>query len=182
MQPILRRIFSIFILLLGLVWIWFSRVKPGDDAIILLSAPQVGFNAPDFSLKTMTGETIGISDFSGQPVIINFWASWCPPCRAEMPAFQAVYDEYKDRVSILAINASDLDTLIAAQSLVSQFALTFPILLDSTGSVQQQYEITSLPTTFFVGSDGKIFQIEIGGPLTEAGLRTRIDKMFEAIP
>lgn len=145
-------------------------------------APNIGFQAPPFTLETMSGETVTLGDYAGTPIIINFWASWCPPCRAEMPALQSVYDEYQGKISILAINASNQDKLSSARGIQAEFSLTFPILMDFTGATQEDYAISSLPTTFFIDPDGIIDKVQIGGPLTEASLRLWIEQMLEGLP
>ena len=181
MQLVPRRIIFLFIVIFGLFWILFSR-SASKQPPIPTYASAVGFHAPAFSLETMTGETISLTDYSGTPVILNFWASWCPPCRAEMPALQAVYADYQSKVGILAINASNQDSLPGAREIQSTFLLTFPILMDYSGSIQEIYSISSLPTTFFIDSEGIIDRIEIGGPLTESTLRIWIEKILEDKP
>ena len=182
MQPIPRRILPVFLLLLGLAWAWFSRPDPSSVTGGMIPAPQAGFLAPDLTLETTAGETINLAALRGQPVIVNFWASWCPPCRAEMPALQAVYDDYQDRVVILAVNATNQDTLPDALAFQAGSGLTFPILLDTDGTAQRAYAITSLPTTYFIDAGGIISELVIGGPMTEAGLRARIESLLEENP
>lgn len=181
MQLIPRRILFFLIIILGLAWLFitrsFSITTPGFTI-----APYVGFSTPPISLKTMTGETIELDDFPETLIILNFWASWCPPCRAEMPALQAVYDEYQGTVEILAINASNQDSLDSVRRMQDEFGLTFPILMDSSGIAQIEYAINSLPTTYFIGYDGIIKKVEIGGPLTEASLRVWIEQMLKEKP
>jgi cytochrome c biogenesis protein CcmG/thiol:disulfide interchange protein DsbE len=181
MQPIPRRLLSVLIILLGFLWLLFSK----SEAMVstgLTFAPNVGFHAPLFSLEVMTGETVSLADYAGTPTILNFWASWCPPCRAEMPALQSVYDQYQGSISILAINAANQDTLVSATGIQTEFGLAFPILMDFTGTTQEDYAISSLPTTFFIGSDGVINKVQIGGPLTEANLRIWIEQMLKGLP
>lgn len=182
MQPIPRRILLVGILLLGLAWTWFNRADPGQVTGDLVPAPQAGFLAPDFTLETITGETFSLVALHGQPVIVNFWASWCPPCRTEMPALQAVYNDYKSQVAILAVNAASQDTLSDALAFQAETGLILPILLDTDGTSQRLYTVTSLPTTFFIGADGIISEVVIGGPMSEAGLRARIESLLEETP
>ncbi|HNQ96323.1 MAG TPA: TlpA disulfide reductase family protein, partial [Anaerolineales bacterium] len=110
MLTIQRRLAYAFILLLGLAWIFLSADKNAASFAGTTAAPHQGFLAPDFSLPTTDGETIRLSDLRGQAVLINLWATWCPPCRAEMPAIEKIYNEYKDRgFIVLAIDMTYQD-------------------------------------------------------------------------
>jgi cytochrome c biogenesis protein CcmG, thiol:disulfide interchange protein DsbE len=182
MQPLIRRIFSIIVLALSLGWIIISRAAPGSLTGGFIPAPQTGFLAPAFTLDTAGKEPIALADLRGRPVLLNFWASWCPPCRSEMPAIQIIYNDYLDVITVLAVNTTYQDTMSNALAFISEHNLAFPILLDVDGSVSRLYAISSLPTTFFIGADGIIQDIVIGGPMTEAGLRARIESLLEATP
>ena len=154
---------SLGILLLGAAWIWASAVPAGSQNG-RLPAPQAGFQAPDFRLPTPSGETISLADLRGQPVLINLWASWCPPCREEMPAIQRVYQDYQSRgFVVLAVNATSQDSLPSALEFVSDLGLTFPILLDSDSVVSEDlYQVLGLPTSVLIGRDGTVRAIRIG--------------------
>ncbi|MFU0789585.1 redoxin domain-containing protein [Virgibacillus proomii] len=116
---------------------------------------EVGNTAPDFKLPTLEGETIQLSDLRGERVMINFWATWCPPCRAEMPDMQK-FHENKD-VNILAVNLTETEgSLINIQNFVNDYDLTFPILKDENTEVANTYQIQPIPTTFMVDSKGVI--------------------------
>ena len=118
--------------------------------------PNSGDLAPDFTLKTLDGEPVSLSDLRGQPVLINFWATWCGPCRIEMPLIEEMYQKYKDEgFVVLAVDIEESITVV--QSFVNSMGLTFPILLDYKGEVSNgPYRIRALPTSYFVGRDGKI--------------------------
>jgi peroxiredoxin len=171
---------TIIILLLGLLWIGFTSeylVTPTDGRI---TAPQNGFQAPDFSLETLSGEAYTFSQHRGQIFLINFWTSWCPPCRYEMPAMQRVYDKYKDQdLVILGINTTSQDSPVNAAEFVSNNGVTFPVLLDFDGLVTQRYLIRSFPTSFFIDRDGIIRDTVIGGPMAEALIESRIIEIME---
>ncbi|MEE8356073.1 MAG: TlpA disulfide reductase family protein [Anaerolineales bacterium] len=178
-----QRIFYIFILLVGGSWIWISRVPSALTSSDRIAAPQESFSAPDFRLATLGGDEITLSDLLGYPVIINFWASWCPPCRAEMPAFQQVYEEYQDRgLIIAAVNATNQDSRSDAVDFAATNYLTFPILLDISGSASRSYNLHSLPTTVFVDREGVIQKIIIGGPIPVPLIRVEIEKLFQDNP
>lgn len=178
------RILSAGILLLGALWILASAgVNSSAPVGAPGSGPEVGLTAPDFTLELMSGGQVSLSSLRGNAVVINFWASWCGPCRAEMPAIENIYNEYKQQgLVVLAVNATIQDSLIEAQAFVTQYGLTFPILLDSDGTVSNAYRLSGLPTTYFIGRDGVIKKINIGGPLTEAQLRIEIENLLNGAP
>ncbi len=181
-QPGKRRLFYGFALLLGLFWIWYSAAPQNTTTAGKIPAPQAGFLAPDFTLTSLDGETITLSDLRGQVVVLNFWASWCPPCKAEMPAMQHTYQDFKDQgLVVLAVNSTAQDTLTAAQDFISQNGLTFPVPLDQSGEITRLYRVQSLPTSFFIGADGVIREVVIGGPMAEALLRSRVEKLLTEV-
>jgi peroxiredoxin len=120
---------------------------------------EVGNTPPDFKLNTLSGETVKLSDYKGKKVMLNFWATWCPPCKAEMPEMQKFYETNKDKVEILAVN---IDTQNDVKGFVENAGLTFPILLDEKNEVNKDYQIVSIPTTFFINEKGVITQKFIG--------------------
>jgi peroxiredoxin len=166
------------VLLAGALWIWISR-PAADGANGELSAPRPGFLAPDFSLQNAEGQTVTLSELRGQPVVINFWASWCPPCRAEMPALERI-DQETPGLALLAVNATSQDSREQALAFMDENGLGLPVLFDRDGEVARRYEVRSLPTTFFIDATGVIQEVVIGGPLAEALLRLRIERLFEA--
>ena len=180
MQPIQRRTLYIFILVISLGWIFASADRAGTSTAGEIPAPREGFLAPDFTLQTLEGETVTLSNLQGQPVLVNLWATWCPPCRAGMPAMQKMYEEYKDQgFTILAVNMTYQDTTSAIEPFVQDHGLTFPILIEPKGHVGAQYQLRSLPSSFFIGRDGIIQEVVIGAPMAEALLRTRIEAILE---
>lgn len=173
-----RIIFYILILIAGASWIILSAdtgAANGDTP-----APQEGFAAPDFTLKTASGDSYTLSEFKGQAVLVNIWATWCPPCKAEMPAIQKMYDEYKDKgFTVLGVNSTSEDNPLAIAPFTQQYSLTFPILLDETGDVAASYQIRSLPSSYFINRFGIITAVVIGGPMSDALLRTRIEEALK---
>lgn len=122
---------------------------------------QKGRPLSDFSLTDLNGETVRLSDFQGQVVLVNAWATWCPPCVAEMPDLQAYYQAHQDEnFVILGINAGD--TFRAAFEFASQKGITFPILLDPEVSLLTNLGIHSFPTSILVGADGVVKNIHVG--------------------
>lgn len=135
---------------------------PNYDEVIR-AMPRVGSPAPDFSLRTLDGVTVTLRALQGRPVLINFWASWCLPCREEAPELQRLYEEYQDRgLVILGVNVTQQDTLVDARAYVSEFKITFPIPLDENGEAMRAFRVPGLPTSFFVDRLGIIRNVVIG--------------------
>lgn len=128
---------------------------------------EEGEFAPDFSLQTLGGETVKLSDYQGKKVLLNFWATWCGPCRQEMPAMQDFYDEYSDEIEILAVNVTSSEkTVDDVQDFIDEFDFTYPTLLDTDTGVSEVYKAVGLPTTYFIGTDGSIQAPRKVGPMT----------------
>ncbi len=171
-------LFSILILALGVLWIWASRTSNTTQAANI-TAPQQGFLAPNLSLETLDGKKVALSDFKGKVVLVNFWASWCPPCKAEMQAIQNTYQAYQAQgLVVLAVNATFEDSTDSARSFASAADLTFPVLTDPNGDASRLYHIDALPTSFFVDRQGKIQRVVVGGPMPEALLRSQVEQML----
>jgi peroxiredoxin len=120
---------------------------------------KIGAKAPDFELKTLTGETIKLSDLKGKKVMLNFWATWCPPCKAEMPAMEKFHKEAGDEIVILAVN---IDPHLEVKAFVDENEITFPIPLDEEDTINELYQVLSIPTTYFIDSNGNIGNKYIG--------------------
>ena len=119
---------------------------------------QPDYTAPDFSVEDINGNTVRLSDFLGQPVVLNFWASWCGPCKSEMPAFQALYDQYGDSVAFLMVNLTDggQETRDTAKSFLAQSGYTFPVYLDTAYEAAIAYGVSAIPVTYFINSEGQL--------------------------
>lgn len=123
--------------------------------------------APDFTLETLDGEKLALSDFRGQKVLLNFWATWCPPCKAEMPHMQSFYEKNIDKnIAVIAVNLTSGDNRNKLAPFIDEYGLTFPILLDVTGDIGKQYESFTIPTSYFIDEQGAIVQ-KIVGPMDE---------------
>jgi peroxiredoxin len=134
--------------------------------------PLVGQPAPDFALRRADGTLVKLSDLKGKVVFVNFWASWCVPCRKELPDIQKVYDEKMAQgLEVLAINYQD-DTETAT-SFFEGRSITLPLLLDHSGKVYDQYRLQGLPDSFFVDREGNIAAFQFGY-LTESKMRERL--------
>ncbi|WP_210471792.1 peroxiredoxin [Sporosarcina sp. 6E9] len=139
-----------------------------DENINTESGLEKNEQAPDFKLTTLTGETVSLSDYKGKTVILNFWASWCPPCRVEMPYMENYYGENKDsgNVEILAINMTKTergggDKVEKVEGFVDDLNLTFPVLLDEDGEVMKLYQVMAYPTTYMINPEGIITEVVI---------------------
>lgn len=162
---------------LALVWIVYtSLLFPLPAAQGTISAPREGFQAPDFTLSALDGSSITLSDMAGKVVFINFWATWCPPCEAEMPAIQSLH-ESSPEVIILAVNATNQDSLEEVRRFVTERQLTFPILLDQDGQVGRLYETNALPSSFFIDKKGVIRKVVYGGPIAKSLLIAETSKL-----
>lgn len=128
-----------------------------------------GETAPDFELTTLDGEAVRLSDYKGKKVILNFWATWCPPCRAEMPDMQKYYDEQAEdeNVEILAVNLTTVDKgMDKINAFVDEFSLGFPIPMDTEGKIGDLYQAASIPTSYMIDTEGRVHQ-KIVGPMNE---------------
>lgn len=159
----------------------YSGSLPGGGVVLLpgasrASAPKAGEPAPQFTLQTLDGKTASLGDYRGQAVMVNFWATWCPPCRAEMPDMEQVYQEKKqDGFSVLAVNIQEARDPIA--QFVNKFGLTFPILMDVSGEVTQRYGIYGLPSSYFIDPEGKIAEVNVG-PLSKAAISRKVEAIL----
>ncbi|WP_085508504.1 redoxin domain-containing protein [Thalassobacillus devorans] len=128
---------------------------------------QEGEQAPDFELETVDGETIRLSDLKGKKVFLNFWATWCPPCKEEMPEMQKFHEEFGDEVEIVAVNVTTTETSVDdVQKYLEQEGYTFQVPLDKRNQVSSEYQAITIPTTYFIGTDGTVQQSRQVGPMT----------------
>jgi len=122
-------------------------------------------NAPDFTVYDASGNAVSLSDFFGKPVVLNFWASWCGPCRNEMPEFQEMYEKYSgEGVVFLMVNLTDgsKETQSSASAFINSSGYTFPVYFDTKNSAADAYNISSIPTTFFISKSSDIAGKNIG--------------------
>ena len=137
---------------------------------------EQGDTPPQFTLQTLDEEQVKLSDYKGKKVILNFWASWCQPCRKEMPVFQA-YSEQHDDVVVLAVNMTHKDSgLEKIKSFVTDNGLTFTVVLDEEGDVSNAYRIINIPSTYFIDEDGLIQQ-RVEGEVNEKKIKQYIEQM-----
>ncbi|MCU6710052.1 redoxin domain-containing protein [Paenibacillus sp. J5C_2022] len=139
---------------------------------------EVGMEPPAFTLADLGGNPQSLSDYEGQPVIINFWGTFCEPCVKEMPEFERQYEKWKDDgLVILAINLSE-DTL-SVNNFVKRFNLSYPILRDVNRKTERKYGLRQYPTTFFVKPDGKLMEVVVGG-MSEEQIDVRVERLLQS--
>lgn len=135
--------------------------------------------APDFPVLDADGNTVRLSDMFGKPVVINFWATWCPPCRSELPAFDKLYRQYGNEVSFMMIDLTDgyRETVEGVKRFISENGYTFPVYYDTEGSATEAYNVSSIPFTVAVGRNGNIVGTHLGA-MSEAALRSYINAIL----
>ncbi len=135
-------------------------------------APEVGRLAPDFTLIDLGGNQVSLSDFRGKTVFVNFWATWCPPCRAEMPEIEAVHQEYKDK-GVVVIGVDILETEDEVSQFVQRGGYSWTFVIDTSGEVSANYRITAIPTSFFIDREGIIQAVAIGA-MTKRAMENKL--------
>ncbi len=179
MQLNRRRILFTLILIAGLTWIFVSADRSHASTGGYIPAPQKGFSAPAFTLKDLDGKPVTLSDYHGKAVLINLWATWCPPCQQEMPTIEKFYQQYQGQgFVVLGVNATYQDDPTKVAPFIQKYHISFPILLDDENKVASLYSLQNLPTSFFVGRNGVIQDIVVG-PLSEAQLRTDLETILQ---
>lgn len=139
---------------------------------------RVGELAPEIDLPTLTGERIVLSQLVGKPVVVNFWATWCPPCRAEFPAFVRKYKQYQDQgLVIIGVNTQDINSDESIRTFMQNTLVHFPIVRDRDERVTRAYNVRGLPTSVFIDRQGIIREIIVGGPLDDTQLDAKIAKI-----
>lgn len=137
--------------------------------------------APDFTVTDGGGNRVSTADLSGKPVILNFWATWCPPCRSELPVFDKLYRQYGNEVSFMMIDLTDgyRETVEGVKKFMSENGYTFPVYYDTEGSAAEAYNVSSIPFTVAVGRNGNIVGTHLGA-MSEAALEKLIKTVKEA--
>ncbi|MBI3805419.1 MAG: TlpA family protein disulfide reductase [Nitrospirae bacterium] len=138
--------------------------------------PQIGGPASDFQAITTEGQSVRLSDYRGKVLLLTFWATWCEPCKKELPEIEAAYEKHKrEGLAVLAVNFGEKRE--EAETFAKKMGFPFPTLVDRKVAIAERYGVISLPVSFFIDADGIIRERVIGGLMTEAG----IGKSFEQI-
>ena len=191
MKQKFKLIFAIAIFALMIAGAFFAykvlggRVSPGGNIFLTANHdnnpgdgnPKV--KAPGFSIDTIDGETINLSGMFGKPIVLNFWASWCPPCKIEMPDFDKVYRELGNEVQFMMVDLTDGQRETAEKGIqyIREQGFSFPVYFDTRQEGAYEYGIRAIPTTFFIDKDGYI-AAGVQGAIDEGTLRTGIEMLL----
>ena len=161
-----------------------SQTNPSTEGTTSGKKPDVTEDikkntAPDFTVLDKDGNTVRLSEKFGKPIVINFWATWCPPCKQELPDFDKLCKEYGDRVVFMMVNLTDgyRDTVDGTKRFVSGKGYTFPVYFDTKDNAASAYNVSSIPQTTFIDAKGNIYTTRIGA-MNEATLRSYLNSLL----
>lgn len=166
----------VLVILIGGAVLLYRNLQEDVDLDALTPTETVSENAaPDFTVTDAQGNEVKLSDFRGKGVVLNFWASWCGPCKSEMPHFQAAYEQYGEEVHFLMVNMSTAfgDTQEEAEAVLTEGGYTFPVYYDTNAECAYGYSVSGIPMTFFIDKHGSIVSSKTG-MIGEADLERRI--------
>ncbi len=169
--------------LMAALFVWSTLVLSACSSLNAAIAsrpttPKIGDPAPEIDLKSMTGDQIVLSKLQGRPVLVNFWATWCGPCREEFPTLVRKYKQYQAQgFVVIGVNTQDENSDAGVLTFMKNTLVNFPIVRDVGDHVGQTYRIDGLPTSFFIDKSGILRDIVIGGPMSDDFL----DKQFTKI-
>ena len=143
--------------------------------LLTIGGESAGDPAPDFALPNFAGETVRLSDFEGRPLVVNYWASWCLPCLAEMPGFEEVYQRHRGSLEFLGINLADDPG--RALIVVADTGISYPLAIDEDGSSYNEFGGFAMPTTIFISAKGNVLEV-YSGELSAGELEARIERYF----
>ena len=139
--------------------------------------PEIGKLAPDFTLNDLDGQEVSLSGLRGKPVLLNFWATWCGPCRIEMPFLQEIYEKWTDKeLVLLAVNLHEDPDKV--REFVEGAGFSFPVLLTTGNEVPLSYNVRNIPATFFIDADGVIRDIKVGAFFGVEDIESRLVKIM----
>ncbi len=176
-------------ILLAVLAVSSCSALPIDKLTGLLSQPsatqasrpttvKVGAAAPEINLKSMTGDQIVLSQLVGRPVLVNFWATWCGPCREEFPAINRKYKQYQQQgFVVIGVNSSDPNSDDGVLTFMKNTLVNFPVVRDPDDRVNRMYRVNGLPTSIFIDRQGTVRDIVVGGPMTDDFLDQEIAKI-----
>jgi peroxiredoxin len=151
----------------------------GNSLFTTSTVLKKGDKPPSFRLAGLDNKVHEWKDYEGKPLILNFWGTFCPPCRNEMPALQKQYEKWQGQgLQLVGINLSE--DRLTVESFIRQVGVSFPILLDKDKKAEKNYGLKSYPTTYFITADGTIQEVVIGGLLTEQEIETRVERLMKS--
>lgn len=136
-----------------------------DDPEESIQVPVAGtVPATDFSVQDWEGVQVSLSDYYGKPIVVNFWATWCGPCKSELPAFDNAYAAYQDEITFLMVNMTDgySETVAGTKQFIEENDYSFPVCFDTSYEAYQAYGVTAIPMTLFIDADGNLISSELG--------------------
>lgn len=167
---LITRTIILLVLLGAVVFTIYSSLQKDNTSV------GINDSAPNFSLNSLEGTEYELDKLKGKGVLVNFWGTWCKPCKEEMPYMEELYHEYQDQgFEILAVNVSE--TEVAVKGFVNEYGLTFPVLIDTRSDVLDAFQVSPLPTSFFIDSKGKIVSIKTG-TMTKKMIEDEIKKII----
>ncbi len=187
----LKALIAVLVVAVVLAGIWYLSGSPASKApsepetTEAVTVPEESTEnpnlAPDFTVFDMDGNAVTLSDFRGKPVILNFWASWCGPCKAEMPDFEEAYKEYGEDLHFVIVNLTDgrSETLESASGYIAETGYTFPVYYDTAMEAAYTYGISSIPITVFVDAEGVIVGGQVG-MISADELQQNIDTLLDS--
>ncbi|MBM7623959.1 TlpA family protein disulfide reductase [Sporohalobacter salinus] len=175
MKNFKKNIFLSLLLVGVLAFVGCTQTRMGQETSDVPIKPKVNFRAPDFTLTDLNGNKVKLSDFRGQVVFLNFWASWCPPCKEEMPYIQEIYDERGNNVKVLAINVRESPSKV--KQFIKKKDYEFTVLTDENGKVSSNYLIRGIPKTLIINENG-IIKAQNTGSMNKTKMNNLIKQAF----
>jgi peroxiredoxin len=174
---------SLAVVFAGVVWATIRWVPPTNEPQSteqsISAAPLTGYRVPPFSLPSFPdSKPISLTDYPAKPVLINFWATWCPPCQAESPDLVKAYAQYADKVQFIGIDLTAQDSLPDLTAFIKKYGIKYPIAMDVNGTVAQQYQVLAIPASIFVNRQGIIVERYVGG-ITPQILEENLQKISQ---
>ncbi|WP_145409397.1 TlpA family protein disulfide reductase [Paenibacillus xylanexedens] len=179
---------NLYILFVAVLLVGFALVQNAGDGIAAVfkqeeplpteTGPRAGLLAPEFSLTAMDGKTYNVGGAKDKAIFVNFWASWCEPCKQEAPELNTLAAKYKDKLDVYGVNVTSYDKLKDAKAFVDEYKLTFPILLDEDGATYAKYNGVAFPTNVLIDANGVIQEV-ILGILPEEELERKIKAVIK---
>jgi cytochrome c biogenesis protein CcmG/thiol:disulfide interchange protein DsbE len=164
------------IVLLFVLFVPLGGSDPEADSVTVGGHPLAGKAAPEIALETLDGDPVTLSELRGRPVLINFWATWCPPCREEFPLMVAAYEEHADD-GLEILGVMHQDSVDGARAFAEDMGAEWPILIDPDDVAWEAYTGVGLPTSFFIDAEGVVQAFSLGG-FTEDGLAAQLETIL----